>query len=146
MADTRVSTQAGVKGLLDSWSEGIRAKDINRLMSLYAADAVYFDIVPPLQIRGYDGIRKNFLRWFEGWKSAIGQEVRDLEIQENGDLAAAFMLIRASGTLKDGREVGYWLRASVCCRRSSQKWLITHEHISMPIDFSSGRAVMDLAP
>jgi hypothetical protein len=37
------------------------------------------------------------------------------------------MLIRASGTLKSGREVGYWVRATVSCRRSDDRWLLTHE-------------------
>ena len=30
----------------------------------------------------------------------------------------------------DGRSV--WIRSTVCCLRSNGKWLITHEHISMP--------------
>jgi ketosteroid isomerase-like protein len=56
------------------------------------------------------------------------------------------MLIRASGTLKDGREVGYWVRATICCERSNNTWLITHEHVSLPFDFESGTAAMDLVP
>jgi ketosteroid isomerase-like protein len=73
-------------------------------------------------------------------------EIRGLRIVEGGDIAAAYMLIGTSGTLKDGREVGYWVRASVCCQRSDHRWLITHEHISLPIDVKSGRAAMDLVP
>ena len=115
-------------------------------MSFYSPDIVYFDLVPPLQFVGSDAARRNFLRWFDGWRSAIGQEVRELNISASGDVAAACMLIRASGTLKDGRDVGYWVRATVCCQRSNSRWLITHEHISLPVDFRSGSAVMDLVP
>jgi ketosteroid isomerase-like protein len=64
----------------------------------------------------------------------------------NGDLAAAHMLIRASGTLKSGQEVDYWVRTTNCCQRSSQTWLITHEHVSLPVDMKSRSAVMDLVP
>jgi ketosteroid isomerase-like protein len=64
----------------------------------------------------------------------------------SGDVAAAYMLIRASGTLKDGREVGYWVRATVCCQRSNHGWSITHEHISLPFDFERGSPAMDLVP
>ena len=56
------------------------------------------------------------------------------------------MLIRASGTLKNGREVGYWVRATDCCRRSHHGWLITHEHVSLPVDIANGKAVMNLVP
>jgi ketosteroid isomerase-like protein len=36
------STQSEVKALLDSWSGAIRAKHIDRLMSLYSPDIVYW--------------------------------------------------------------------------------------------------------
>jgi uncharacterized protein (TIGR02246 family) len=140
------STRSEVRALLDSWSAAIRIKDIDRLMSLYSPDIVYFDVVPPLQYAGSAAIQRNFLRWFDGWKSSIGQEIRDLNILASGDIAVAHMFIRASGTLKDGREVGYWVRATVCCQRSDARWVITHEHISLPVDFQSGNAVMDLVP
>ena len=140
------STQSEVRALLDSWSAAIRAKDIDRLMPLYSPDSVYFDLVPPLQITGSKAIRRNFSRWFASWDSSIGVEIRDLNIVVSGDVAAAYMLHRTSGTLKDGREVGYWVRATVCCQRSNQTWLITHEHISLPVDFTNGHAAMDLVP
>jgi ketosteroid isomerase-like protein len=146
MEDAMTSTQSEVKALLERYSEAIRQKDIDSLMSHYSPEAVYFDAVPPLQIIGSAAIRSNFLRWFNIWKSAIGQDVRDLNIVASGNVAVAHMLIRASGTLKDGREVGYWVRASVCCGRSNHQWLIRHEHISLPVDFMSGAAVMDLVP
>lgn len=69
-----------------------------------------------------------------------------MSILPSGDIAVAHMLIPASGILKDGREAGYWVRETVCCQRSDQGWLVTHEHISLPVDFKSGRAVMDAVP
>jgi ketosteroid isomerase-like protein len=146
MEDAMTSKDAEIRTLLDRWADAIRRKDIDLLMPVYSPDIVYFDVVPPLQIQGAAAARRNFLRWFDLWESSIGQEIRDLNIAASAELAAAHMLIRASGTLKNGREVGYWVRASVCCRRSNDRWLITHEHVSVPIDFQSGSAVMDLLP
>ena len=127
-------------------SEAIRTKDLERLMALYAPDIVYFDLVPPLQYAGSATLRDRFAHWFDGWASAIRQEARDVTIVAGGDVAAAHMLIRAGGTLKTGREVGYWVRASNVCRRSGDVWLITHEHISLPVEFPSGTAAMELLP
>jgi len=42
------------------------------------------------------------LDWFDRFNGSIGQEIRDLNILASGDLATAHMLIRASGTLKNG--------------------------------------------
>ena len=146
MEDTMASTHPEVSALLDRWSEAIRLKDIDRLMDLYAPDIVYFDVVPPLHYTGLAAVRKNFLRWFDAWQSAIGVEIRDLTILTSGDVAVASMLHRTSGTLKNGREVGYWLRATVCCQQSHHGWVIAHEHISLPVDVASGRAAIDLVP
>jgi ketosteroid isomerase-like protein len=41
------STQSEVKALFDSQYAAIRTKDLDRLMSHYSRDVVYFDVVPP---------------------------------------------------------------------------------------------------
>ena len=121
-------------------------KDIDRLMSHYSPDIIYFDLVPPLQYIGSAALRNRFLEWFEGYKSGIGQDIRDLHILVSGEIAITSMLIRSGGTLKSGREVELWVRATSSCQRSNQTWLITHEHISLPVDLRNGSAVMDLVP
>jgi ketosteroid isomerase-like protein len=116
-------------------------------MSLYSPDVVYFDVIPPLRYRGAAELRNDFLRWFDLWEGPIGVEIRDRRILASDDVAVAHMLHRTSGTLKEGRrEVAYRVRATVGCQRSNHSWLIAHEHVSLPIDFTSGSAVMDLAP
>ena len=144
--DTMPSSRSDVRALLERWSEAIRRKDIDRLMSLYSPDIVYFDVVSPLRYRGLAELRRDFLRWFDGWESDIRVEVRTLSILANVEVAAIAMLHRTSGVLKDGRDVGYWVRATICCKRSQAEWLIAHEHISLPVDFPGGRAAMDLMP
>jgi ketosteroid isomerase-like protein len=140
------STRSELEALLDSRSQAMGAKDLDRLMSLYSPDIVYFDLVPPLQYAGTAALRGRFSDWFGRWESPIGQEIRDLSISASGEVAAAHMLIRASGTLKTGREVGYWVRVTNTFQRSNDRWLITHEHVSLPVDMASGSAAMDLAP
>jgi ketosteroid isomerase-like protein len=146
MEDAMASPESELRALLDSRSEAVRLKDIERLLSFYSPDIVYFDIVPGLQYIGSAALRARFLEWFDAFTGSIGQEIRDLNILASGEIAVAYMLIRASGTLKNGREVGYWVRATSCCQRSDHRWLISHEHVSVPVDLQSGGAAMDLVP
>jgi hypothetical protein len=37
-----------------------------------------------------------------------------------------------------------WARATVCYREIDGKWMITHEHESVPFDVNSGKASLDL--
>jgi ketosteroid isomerase-like protein len=139
------STQSEISALLDSRSEAVRIKDIDRLMSFYSPDIVLFDVVPGLQYTGSAALRPRVLEWFDGFRS-FDQEVRDLNILASADIAVAYMLVRAGVTLKTGREVGYWVRATSCCQRSNHRWLVTHEHVSLPVDLESRSAAMDLVP
>jgi ketosteroid isomerase-like protein len=140
------STESEVRALFDSQFDAIRAKDLDRLMAVYSADIVYFDVVPPLQYAGSAALRGRFSQWFAGYQGPIGMEMRDLNILTSGEIAVAHWLSRASGMLTNGREVGSWVRATSCCQRSNHRWLITHEHISLPVDFATGRAAADLLP
>jgi ketosteroid isomerase-like protein len=146
MEDVMASTESEVGALLDIRSDAFRAKEIDRLMPIYSPDIVYFDLVPPLRYTGSAALRDRFLDWFSRWESSIGQELSDVNVVVGGDVAAAHMLIRTSGTLKDGREVGYWVRTSNSFQRSNGRWLITHEHVSLPVDIASGSAAMNLVP
>jgi ketosteroid isomerase-like protein len=144
--DQRSREPAEVRSLFDSQHEAIRIKDLDRLMSHYSPDVVYFDVVPPLQYAGAAALHGRFSEWFDAYGGAINLDVRDLTILTSGDMAVAHWLSRARGTLKDGREVGSWVRATSCCHRSDHGWLITHEHISLPVDIKTGSAAMSLVP
>ncbi|MDF2704844.1 MAG: Ketosteroid isomerase-like protein [Nonomuraea muscovyensis] len=128
------SNDSEVRALLDSRVDACRAKDIDRLMSHYSSDIVYYDVVPPLQFAGLDEVRGNFVRWFDEYDGPIGLETHDLTLATSADVAFAHMLHLDSGTRKNGLQSAIWVRSTVCCRRSSDKWLITHEHISVPIN------------
>jgi ketosteroid isomerase-like protein len=144
------SGEADIGTLLDRRVEACRAKDIDRLMALYSPDIIYFDVVPPLQgFIGADAVRRNFLRWFAEYDGPIGLETRDAHIAVSDDTAFAHMLHLDKGNIhltKAGLEEA-WVRSTVCCRRSGDRWLITHEHVSWPFEFNKegGKAVMSLA-
>jgi ketosteroid isomerase-like protein len=143
------SAQSEVRAFLDGRVDACRDKDIDRLMSLYSPDIVYFDVVPPLQFIGADAVRRNFLRWFDEYEGPIGLETRGLNIAATEGVAFAHMFHLDKGNThlsEQGLKPEMWVRSTVCCQRSNHKWLITHEHISLPIDFRSGNVVMDLVP
>jgi ketosteroid isomerase-like protein len=144
--DVMDSTQSEVRALLDSQSEAMSTKDIDRLMSLYSPDIIYFDTVPPLQYAGAAALRGRFLQWFDGWKGVFTLEIRDVQIVVSGDIAVAYRFSRACGILMNGQEAGSWVRATSCFQRSRNRWLICHEHVSWPVDVKSGSVAMDLAP
>ena len=140
------STQSQIAALLDSQSQAVRAKNVDRLMSLYSPDIIYYDVVPPLQYVGSAALRGRFSQWFDGYNGAIDMQTQDIHVLASDDFAVACRFSRVSGTLKSGHEVGSWVRATSTCQRSDRGWVITHEHVSLPVDLMSGSAAKDLVP
>lgn len=140
---TANSDPADVTAVLDRRLDAMRAKDIDRTMAVYSRGIVYFDIIPPHQFVGTDAVRRNFLRWFAEYQGDIGLETHNLNVAVSGDVAFAHMLHPDSGTRRSGRDVTVWVRSTVCLQRIADEWLITHEHISFPIDPENWSAVVD---
>ena len=135
-----------VIAVLDRRVEACRARDIDRLMSLYSPGIVYFDIIPPHQFVGADAVRSNFQRWFAEYQGDIGLETHELSLAMSGDVAFAHMLHPDSGTRRNGQDVVVCVRSTVCLQRLGGEWLITHEHISFPINPQEWSAVVDATP
>lgn len=123
-----------VRAFLENRTDAQKSKNIDRLMSFYSSEIVYYDVVPPLRFTGTEEVRRNFVRWFDDYDGPIGLETHDLAIVTSGDVAFANMLHLDSGKRKGGFQASIWIRETVCLRRSNGKWLITHEHISIPFN------------
>jgi ketosteroid isomerase-like protein len=39
-----------------------------------------------------------------------------------------------------------WVRFTSCFRKIHGRWLDTHDHVSVPTDFDTGKARLDLTP
>jgi uncharacterized protein (TIGR02246 family) len=138
--------EASVRQLIDEWAAAARASDYDAIMSFYAPDIVAFDAVGRLQFKGRDAYRQH---WEECLASCSGPmifEVHDLQVVTGGGVAFGHYLSRCGGTGQDGVAKVSWMRRTVCCRHTDDRWLIVHEHFSAPFDMSSGKALFDLQP
>jgi ketosteroid isomerase-like protein len=140
--------EAQIQQLMDEWVKALRAKDIDRLMSNYAPVIVSFDIAPPLRQRlGPPAYRKGLEQWFSTFQDSIGYEIRELEIAVSGDLAVAHSIHHLTGKRTTGETTDIWMRSTVAFRKLDGSWLITHEHVSVPLYMDgSDKAATDLRP
>jgi ketosteroid isomerase-like protein len=138
--------EASIRQLYEGWAKAFRAKDVNAIMAFYApGDAVVaYDIIPPLQYKGFDTYKKGYTDFLAPFKGPIEVEFRDMHVYAGGDVVHC--LERITGTMQSGQKVDFWLRVTSGLRKIKGKWLIVHDHISVPADFDTGKAAMDLKP
>jgi uncharacterized protein (TIGR02246 family) len=138
--------EAQIRALIDDQAKAIRAKDIGGSVARYAPDVLLFDVVNPLRSIGSDAVRKRLSEWFATFQGPIGYELRDLSITTGEDVAFCHSLNRISATTTDGKKLDMWWRATVCYRKLDGRWMVTHEHASVPFDVKSGQASLALEP
>ncbi len=61
------------------------------------------------------------------------------------DVGFAYGMTRIAGRMS-GHDIDIWIRDTKCLRKIDGEWLFVHDHLSVPMDFSSGKAVTDLQP
>jgi len=138
--------EAKIRQQMDNFVKAFTAKDLTLMMSLFAPEMISFDIIPPLQYAGSDTYRKVWKETFALFKDPIHIEIRDLNIISDGNLAFSYCFLRLHATMTNGKKIDYWERLTCCFQKIDNKWLIVHEHVSLPADLKTGKAVMNLTP
>ncbi|HKR02174.1 MAG TPA: nuclear transport factor 2 family protein [Pyrinomonadaceae bacterium] len=138
--------EAQLRALIDERVKAIHDRDADRLMAHHAPEVLTFDALNPLRYVGAEKVRERSEQWLSWYSGPIGYEVRDLSITAGERVAFCHYLYRISGTMTNGKEVSMWLRSTICFRKLDGKWMITHEHTSVPFDAESGKASLDIEP
>jgi ketosteroid isomerase-like protein len=144
-----VSSQTGeaeIRTWLDQFIKVFTQKNVDEIMALYADDVVAYDIVPPLQYVGKQAYRKDYETFLAQYQGNLRVGVKDLHVGAVGDLGYATGLELIGGTLANGQKSEVWLRFTSLFRRVNGKWLDFHDHVSVPTDMESGKAMLELKP
>jgi len=132
-----------IRALEERFAVAFRAKDVPAIMKGYApgSELFVFDVSPPRQYVGFDAYRKDFEDFFAAFPGPVDKfEVQDLSIVTDSKLAFSHSIQPGILTAKDGSKFNLVVRVTDAYRKINGKWLITHEHISVPVDLSTGKA------
>ncbi len=131
-----------IRALEQRYTAAFKAKDVDTIMKGYApgGDLFVFDVIPPRQYVGFDAYKKDWEDFFAAFPGPVDQfELTDLRITTDGKLAYGHSIQHAIMTKKDGSKLDFTVRVTDCYRKIGGKWLITHEHVSVPVDLLTGK-------
>ena len=142
-----MSEEQQIRSLMNEWLHALRNKDVDKLVSVYAEDAVFYDIAPPLRSTGTDELRKGTKQWFSSFDGPIGYEFGEISITAGRDLGFAHSINHLTGKRTNGEQTDIWMRVTVGFTKIDGRWLVTHEHVSVPLYMDgSNKAAVDLKP
>ena len=121
--------------------------DAEAILSYYAPGHVEYNLAPPLR-QPSDGRVAALEAWMSNFEAPPRREVTQLEITVDGDVAFATSIDRLSAVPRGASEgFSLWFRVTLGLRRIDGRWLVTHEHESVPFEMDGTfRAATDLSP
>ena len=135
-----------IRHVIEARARAVRAGDVDAIMEHVADDVVTFDVVDPLRLEGSAASRARAAEWVQLYDGPISWENRDVCVVTDGDVAFGHALSRVTGTRKTGAAVDMWFRTTLGFRRVDGRWLITHDHGSVPFNPENGKASLTLTP
>ena len=147
-SQTSSDDQAKIEALENAFTAAFNAKDVDAIMKAYVPDAslVVFDVVPPRQYVGADAYRKDWQDFFTLFKGPVKFWITDLHIETGGTLGYSHSIQHLSGTDTKGQPVEFVVRVTDGYRKVNGSWLIAHEHVSVPVDVTTGKPDMMSKP
>lgn len=138
--------QIEIRELIDAWSRALCAKNLDGIMAGYANDVVVFEATPPHQLKGIEARKISWERCLPHFPDSMESQRRELEIKVIGDAAVAHCFHRVVGTGPDAETQHTWLRVTICYQRIDGKWMVIHEHVSVPFDPQTSMAAFIQEP
>jgi len=140
--------QEEIKALEQRYVTAAKAKDIKAIMACYVPDEslLVFDVVPPRQYVGAKAYQKDWEELFAAYPGPAEMEMSDLSVMTEGKLGYGHNIQHSILTDKDGKKATFIFRVTNGYRKLNGKWLISHEHVSLPVDLATGKADLTSKP
>jgi ketosteroid isomerase-like protein len=122
-----------IRKILKQWAEATRTGRNDDVLLNHASDVLIFDVLQPLKYEGTDAYRKSWDEWQPETTGPGLFDLHKLQIIAGREVGFGHALLHCGGTHPDGTKFEDWARATFCLRKINGRWLITHQHISMPM-------------
>lgn len=135
--------EAAIRALEDRFVAAFNAGDIDAIMENYVPDdsLVLFDVVPRKDYLGANAYRHAWIEMFSRFEGTPKIAITDLNITVDGKVGFGHSFMQVTGTDTQGHPIDRTVRVTDGYRKIGENWLIVHEHISVPVDFSTGKLV-----
>jgi uncharacterized protein (TIGR02246 family) len=129
--NTRNSDEQTLRQMIADWSTAAKHRDFDGVLANHAPAMLMFDVPPPFQSEGLEAYRKTWELFFGCMAEPPTFDFSDVRLTVGTDLAFA----TAHGkclSRENGLAAEVHFRLTMCFQKRDDRWLIVHEHHSVP--------------
>lgn len=135
------SARAELEALERTYNAGFNAKDVAKVMSVYAREGLFvFDVTPPREHASWASYDKDWHDLFAAFPGPLSNTISEQSLSVAGDTAWGHNVQTTHMTRADGTKDEVVVRVSDVYRKTGGRWRIVQEHVSVPVDLGTGKA------
>jgi len=121
-----------IRALIGRWADAVQREDLAAIRADHGANILMFDVPPPFQSRGIDAYMATWKLFFANVEKPVTFNFEDIEVTAGADVA----FVTAKGSCisinRAGRKEPLEFRLTMGLKKIDDKWLVMHEHHSLP--------------
>jgi ketosteroid isomerase-like protein len=133
--------KAAIEALEARFAAAFNAKDVNAIMRVYepGASLFVFDVTPPREHVGWADYKADWENTFKTTPGPIHFSIADLSVTVVGPVAYGHSIQKMTYTRANASKGELVVRVTDVYRKIHGRWLIVQEHVSVPVDLSTGK-------
>lgn len=122
------------------WDQAVIAHDTDILMQQCAQNVSLFDV--STQINGVKEYRAEWEKFTPYFMDGMQISRRDMKLYASESLAVLHCHSKVEHSALKGQLQMPWCRTTLCLQKIQGQWRVVHQHISMPVDMMTGKAIV----
>lgn len=129
---TQSVDEVEIRALIERWSRAVRDQDRAEIRKDHDADILMFDVPPPFQSRGIEEYMATWETFLSSSEKPVMFNFTDIEVTAGVNVSFATAVGHCVNIDKSGKREPLKFRLTIGLRKMEGKWIVTHEHHSLP--------------
>ena len=123
---------SAVRDLLEQWAAAVRAKKMSEVLANHSLDFRMFDVPSPFESRGLTAYEDTWKLFYSSQPEPVAFDIKWMQVVAGDDVAFAFAHMQCVEPTERVQRTPLDFRLTVCLRKVEGRWIIMHEHHSVP--------------
>jgi uncharacterized protein (TIGR02246 family) len=126
------TAEEDVRRIVESWAAAVRKHDLEDILAHHTDDFVMYDVPPPFESRGIEAYKKTWEKFYNWAQDQKVFDILKLEVVAGEDVAFCYATMRCAGYDDNDEIEKLKFRLTIGLQKIGGKWMIRHEHHSIP--------------